>query len=607
MDVESLIKTLRAYDPSFDAAAWAKQHITPDTLLTVDELKQYALLEESGLAERFAASDLTATCPLSSDEVRDAIAELNRSTQAITKHTETLHQQAEALGRLADANRRSREERAALEAGQARGSQSERDGLTSYTAELLHSLNSRILDLDQQTQGAGATIPKTVDTLLRADDKLLTSLQKLAWELETEDAEEKQDVAMLRETCARLIKFTVEGVRTRLDRIFLEALETAARQGAGRVPPDEVTSLQGELESLYAEILPVTQMSAEQQFLEPALKSIADKNAQRQARSAQATNYIHDCLDYLIDRARDLAARLEAFRAYQVAAMAVLGVAKGELETQRRTEETAARQKNAAQQAALSPVKPRSKQLPKSLSRAAGLGEESPLDEILRTLAISLSQDDGNADKQSTIRELAATLLTRRAKLDDVAQNVQETFERTAIRQIADGKLAIQMVRDSILAESPFGEVRLLDSEIEGSIAVLSQELASVDEKLKRVDADMAMLRGRNAKRDELVKILFKPPKNGESLNLETVSVYIKAKDTIKKGLEKAANIDEDPRQEDRKTNLDTAWGRNEQQTPMSGTLDSHMGSASQSVGPTGSTGMSSKESMSQPMNKPQT
>jgi hypothetical protein len=55
MDAESLIKTLRAYDPSFDAAAvrailgdpkssklrrWAAVHLTPDTLLTADELRQ---------------------------------------------------------------------------------------------------------------------------------------------------------------------------------------------------------------------------------------------------------------------------------------------------------------------------------------------------------------------------------------------------------------------------------------------------------------------------------------------------------------------------------------------------------------------------------------
>ncbi|KAL2123635.1 hypothetical protein VTJ04DRAFT_4090 [Mycothermus thermophilus] len=74
-----------------------------------------------------------------------------------------------------------------------------------------------------------------------------------------------------------------------------------------------------------------------------------------------------------------------------------------------------------------------------------------------------------------------------------------------------------------------------------------------------------------------------------------------KAKDTVRKGLEKVTNADDDRLQEDRKTNLDTAWGREEHQTPISGTLDTHMRSASQG----GSTGKPGKESMSQPTNKP--
>jgi hypothetical protein len=56
MNAESLIRTLRAYDVSLDAAAvraaisasnsthlvhWATLHLTPDTLLTVDELRQF--------------------------------------------------------------------------------------------------------------------------------------------------------------------------------------------------------------------------------------------------------------------------------------------------------------------------------------------------------------------------------------------------------------------------------------------------------------------------------------------------------------------------------------------------------------------------------------
>lgn len=66
------------------------------------------------------SSDHTATPVLSDQEIRDAIQELNRSTQAITRHTETLQQQQEALGRFVTATRQSNEERAAVEAERAR-------------------------------------------------------------------------------------------------------------------------------------------------------------------------------------------------------------------------------------------------------------------------------------------------------------------------------------------------------------------------------------------------------------------------------------------------------------------------------------------------------
>ncbi len=275
---------------------------------------RYAALEESGLAERLAvSSDLTAARVLSDQEIRDAIEELNRSTQAITHHTETLKLQQEALDRLVDAARQSSEERVVREAGQARKWQAQRRDLASsvctarsrpvafawvctdaqQAGELSQTLSSRITELEQQTTGAGATIQQTVDTLFRSDDKLLSSLQKLGWELETEDASEQKDVAVLRETCARLIKFTVEGIRTKLDRLFLESLELPAQAGAAnRVSSGEVSALQEELESLYAEILPVAQMSTEQQFLEPALKGLAAKNGRGMARSAQATSYV---------------------------------------------------------------------------------------------------------------------------------------------------------------------------------------------------------------------------------------------------------------------------------------------------------------------------
>ena len=91
----------------------------------------------------------------------------------------------------------------------------------------------------------------------------------------------------------RLIKFTVEGLRTRLDRLYLESLESSTRSGATRrLAADEVSALQEELESLYSEILSVAQMSVEQQFLEPALRDLAAKHGQGLSKSEAAIRYV---------------------------------------------------------------------------------------------------------------------------------------------------------------------------------------------------------------------------------------------------------------------------------------------------------------------------
>jgi uncharacterized protein YciI len=77
------------------------------------------------------SSDLTAARVLSDQEIRDAIEELNRSTQAIVRHTETLKNQQEALGRLVEAGRQNDEERTGLEERQARNWQAQRRNLAT--------------------------------------------------------------------------------------------------------------------------------------------------------------------------------------------------------------------------------------------------------------------------------------------------------------------------------------------------------------------------------------------------------------------------------------------------------------------------------------------
>lgn len=160
--------------------------------------------------------------------------------------------------------------------------------------ELSQSLLYQVADLEQQSKEAEIAVKQTVDSVLKADDKLLLSLQKLAADLEPEKLESDDTIARIRELCARLIKHTVEGVRTKLDRVYLEALKAAGTSNGNDRQSSDVVELQEELESLYAEILPVAQMSAEQQFLEPALRIVAATDGQDQERSVKAFKYVSE-------------------------------------------------------------------------------------------------------------------------------------------------------------------------------------------------------------------------------------------------------------------------------------------------------------------------
>lgn len=148
-------------------------------------------------------------------------------------------------------------------------------------------------ELDQGIKESGKDLANIVEEALHSDDKLLSSLQKLGWELETEDREETETVSQLREICARLIKYTVECIRTKLDRTYLESLRSFPKSGSeNQAPKEEITALQDELESLYSEILPVAQMSVEQQWLEPSLRSLSTKTGQGLSHAAVSIQYV---------------------------------------------------------------------------------------------------------------------------------------------------------------------------------------------------------------------------------------------------------------------------------------------------------------------------
>lgn len=75
--------------------------------------------------------------------------------------------------------------------------------------------------------------------------------------------------------------------------MYLDAIVAAENSGESKPAAEsEVKALEEELESLYSEILPVAQMSIEQEHLEPALKSTDTRSKQGLARSVAAMSYV---------------------------------------------------------------------------------------------------------------------------------------------------------------------------------------------------------------------------------------------------------------------------------------------------------------------------
>ncbi|SCO82898.1 uncharacterized protein FRV6_07111 [Fusarium oxysporum] len=519
-----LLKAARAYgipaskedvqhalsDASF--VDWANLHLASDHLLTGDELALYTALDKSGQVDRLAdLHDLGEVQAVNEDDIRAAIEELNRSTATISKQTETLKQQRDALARLVKKRDEAESQRRDLAEARLNKTKHALKKLVFEVDGEAQSLEYRVADLEQIAKDSRSNLKKTVDTVFQSDDKLLSSLQKLGWELDQQDPEEEKTIEKLRETCMRLIKTTVETLRTRLDRIYLEAILAAERSGDVKAATQEdVKALEEELESLYSEILPVAQMSAEQQHLEPALKSTNAQSGQSIHRSAVAVSYVNECLDYLVERITLLTDRVETLKSHNAAASSIIATAKAEVSASLSPEKK--KSIRAAMPASPirnpSPIRMRAntdgaRRGNNNRRRSSGILDEPAIEALLRDLALSLP-DAEEASIQDQVSALNKAFTERSGKTTDVVRNAQDSFETSVTSRLDDARLAIQLLRDSVLAESPFGEIKMIDPEFEGSIDVLSQEVDKVKEKLDGVVAKKAL--AKSVKKDEFVQ-----------------------------------------------------------------------------------------------------
>jgi hypothetical protein len=133
---------------------------------------------------------------------------------------------------------------------------------------------------------------------LHEDDRKLEALQKLMLPCRGGMDPEIDTNQKASRLVKKLVDFTCEEIRCRLDRIYLEQLREAGGHENG-IEDDlsvQEVSLTGDLETLYAEIRDVAAMSVSQEFEHPLLHS-RQENSQRHKASEDLA---HQSVSHLI-------------------------------------------------------------------------------------------------------------------------------------------------------------------------------------------------------------------------------------------------------------------------------------------------------------------
>jgi len=125
-----------------------------------------------------------------------------------------------------------------------------------------------------------------------------------------------------------------------------------------------------------------------------------------------------------------------------------------------------------------------------------------PEQQIARNLGITLPPV--GVSEQARANALEKSLSERLTKLEIHSTTLQSTTESSISSHLSDAHLTLQLLQDSLLAESLYSKVRLLDPDIEASVTMFEEEIENLQGSLERID--LSVLQERNVKREQLVE-----------------------------------------------------------------------------------------------------
>jgi hypothetical protein len=135
--------------------------------------------------------------------------------------------------------------------------------------------------------------------------------------------------------------------------------------------------------------------------------------------------------------------------------------------------------------------------------RSSGPDEDiEPEQQLARNLGVVLPAE--GVPESARIDALEKMLFERVTRLQGHANNLQSTTETSISSHLLDAHTTLGLLQDSLLAQTLYHKVRLLDPKVESDVAKFEKDVQDIQKSLEAVDLNT--LQAKNAHREQLVE-----------------------------------------------------------------------------------------------------
>ncbi|PGH01198.1 hypothetical protein GX51_05394 [Blastomyces parvus] len=465
---------------------WIENHLTPETLLSKEELTLYTKLEATGsLKSILQGQEISSTRPFLDDEIRDAIGSLKASTAAIEHQTETLKLQCKELKSQMRNGNQSRQ-REAKAWGQLKNKHArEKQQIDVAVEDLTLDFETTLGSVQSLLSSEANTLLPQLAGKLKDDDRSMQSLEKIASTIQI-DTNDKELSARAIELTAKLAKYLAEEVHSRLDRLYLESLQSSA-PGLDKDDEEALVTLQEEINSLYSEIEILSEMTTQQEFRDPILRALQSRGTEAHSTSQQQLEQIFDTILELTQSTERITERLNNRQSHRTALSYLAAKYKCEQESklaEQQTSKTTTAQKRLSR-LSYAPSTPKDTDRRSSLSLPLDHGSKA-LEQLLRRLGVSIIDlvESGLTDSAS------AALDEKQQHMLEMLQNLQSTAESPLSVYLGAADQAAQLLHSALYADSPF-EVSLADGAQNQKLGTLESRIEVLRKGIDGLDVDI--------------------------------------------------------------------------------------------------------------------